>query len=108
MRDIVKHAVELIYDNDCPNIEAARVQLRKAFEEAGREAKWQEWDRAQEDAPDYVRQYGSPTVLINGKDVSGEGSAADSSCCRVYRNANGHFQGVPSIDAIRDALVNSF
>jgi hypothetical protein len=32
--------VELIYDDDCPNVEAARQQLRRAFQELGQSPAW--------------------------------------------------------------------
>lgn len=63
--------VELIFDAHCPHVEAARQQLRQVFQKLGQPPDWQEWDRAAPSSPQHVRQYGSPTILIDGKDVIG-------------------------------------
>jgi len=97
--------VELITDPDCPNVEAAREQLRQAFAAVGEVPAWDEWDRQADDAPEYARSYGSPTVLVNGRDVVGEATEADANCCRVYESENGRFQGVPAVELIVAALM---
>ncbi len=100
----MNHKVELVYDRDCPNVEAARAHLRQAFVQIGESPEWQEWDRESADAPAYVKQYGSPTVLIDGRDVAGTGTEAESNCCRVYARADGRLQGVPPVEEIQAAL----
>ncbi|QDU38800.1 hypothetical protein Mal4_31300 [Maioricimonas rarisocia] len=96
--------VELIYDSDCPNIEAARQQLRLALEQSGQPARWTEWERNAPQSPAYVRQFGSPTILVGGVDVAGTAPSAQADCCRLYANESGDLQGVPSIEAICSAL----
>lgn len=96
--------VELVYDHDCPNVEAARTQLRRALAETGQPPEWQEWDRESPAAPEYVKDYGSPTILVDGTDVAGEATEADSKCCRVYAGTDGRLQGVPSFEIISAAL----
>ena len=98
-------AVELITDPDCPHVEAARTQLRRALAALDLPAEWQEWDRARPDAPAHALRYGSPTVLVNGRDVAGDGTEADANCCRVYPSADGGVQGTPSVEAITAALL---
>lgn len=96
--------VELIYDTDCPNVEAAREQLRRAFHEVGQPANWQEWNRAASSSPEYARQYGSPTILVDGQDVTGALPQERADSCRVYRSQQDGFQRVPSVDVIAAAL----
>ena len=96
--------VELIYDSNCPNIERARAQLRTAFAHAGRTPQWREWDRGDINTPTYARAFGSPTILIDGKDAANSGHAVDASSCRVYRSADGKFSGVPALDDLVAAL----
>lgn len=96
--------VELIYDNDCPNVPPARANLIKAFAASGREARWTEWDRGAPDSPSHVRGYGSPTILVGEQDVAGCPASDGSASCRLYGNANGGFAGAPSIEAITAAL----
>jgi len=94
--------VELIYFKGCPNIKAARQQLLKAFKLAELPPEWVEWDNQAEDAPDYTRQYGSPTILVKGKDVS-QNENSDAACCRVY-NADDGMQGIPALADVQKAL----
>jgi len=96
--------IDLIYDADCPNVESARAQIRKALADAELPEQWREWERSMPDAPDFVRRYGSPTILVNGSDVAGLDADADASCCRVYIGEGGGMTGVPSVEAILAAL----
>ena len=102
--------IELIYASDCPNVNATRNLLRQALEEEHLLPGWGEWDRAAKDARSYARKYGSPTILIDGRDVAGMEDSAGANCCRVYSDEGG-LRGVPSIKmlraSIRDAVTRS-
>jgi hypothetical protein len=98
--------VELIFDSDCPNVELARANLAEALKAARREPRWREWNKSAPDAPAHARRFGSPTILINGVDVSGE-LAADADCCRLYRSRDGRFLRAPSREAILSALMHA-
>ncbi len=97
--------IELITDAACPNVEATRAVLREALDAVGFPHEWTEWDRGAESSPPYARRYGSPTVLVDGIDVSGENGAADGNCCRIYQNEAGQFLGVPSRKSVVKALT---
>jgi len=98
--------VEMIYDRDCPNVAAARGNLMKALAASGGEARWTEWERGAADSPPHVRGYGSPTVLVDGKDVAEDYAGNDGAAsCRVYRNGTGGFTGVPPVERIAAALA---
>lgn len=97
-------SIELIYDADCPNAGIAREQLLKAFAAAGLAPRWLEWDRAASDSPSYVRRYGSPTILVNGRDVADGGQHEGAGACRIYRDANGATMPVPPVEPIVAAL----
>jgi len=97
--------VEFIYDRDCPNVEAARAALREALRALRRTTVWQEWDRADKNVPDYVRAWGSPTILVDGKDIAGM-APGDASACRIYRNEQGKTRGVPDSATILSALID--
>ena len=96
--------IEMIYDLDCPNVAETRAQLLRAFARVGLPARWREWDRSDPTSPDYVRAYGSPTVLVNGEDVAGEPPAGGSPCCRVYADGSGKLRGTPTVEQIAAAL----
>ena len=97
--------VELVYDSDCPNVEATRGRLQRALQEAGLPgASWREWNRASVESPVYVRTHGSPTILVNGQDVASAPSADQGDCCRIYAEEDGQLVGVPPTEAIISAL----
>ena len=95
--------IEFIYDRDCPNVEGARAALRDALRALKRTQVWQEWDRADQKAPAYVRAYGSPTILVDGKDIAGM-PPGDASACRIYRNEQGNARGIPDSQLILAAM----
>lgn len=91
--------VDFIYDADCPNVAAARANLMRALSEAGVSPRWREHRIGDPDLPEAVRGFGSPTVLVNGRDVAGS-SRGSEICCRVYGGAR-----APSVETITAALV---
>ena len=99
--------IELIYDLDCPNIEAARSQLMKAFSQSKILPQWTEWDRSSDASPAHARQFGSPTILVDGRDVAGELPSQQSTCCRLYRNESEVIQGAPSVEVISAAMESN-
>lgn len=96
--------VEFIYDGDCPNTRAAREQLLHAFKNAGVCATWQEWEGSDPDIPDHARRYGSPTILVDGRDVSEGGLIDGSRAYRIYQHSDGTTSGVPPLERIVSAL----
>jgi mercuric ion transport protein len=96
-------SVELIYDSGCPNVAVARAQLLQAFAEAKLPPRWREWERGASGSPRYVRDYGSPTVLVNGRDVAPETHTQGADRCRIYCDG-GALQRVPPVAAITSAL----
>lgn len=96
--------IELLYIPDCPHVCAARDQLRHALELLGMSPAWVESDISATDAPIRVKGYGSPTILVNGFDVSGP-SCVSGAACRIY--VGSEVQGVPPIEAIVTALKNA-
>jgi len=99
--------VELIYDADCPNVAAARSLLIKAFTQTGVSARWREWERSASDSPDYASRYGSPTILVDGKDVAGAAPVAGAGACRVYADGDGKLSRTPPLDAVCSALLSA-
>ena len=91
--------IELIYFDGCPNLEAARANLQQALEEANVPPKWREWEQSDADAPAYVQRHGSPTILVNGRDVTGAEVVVAAASCRA--------DGAPSVEAIRAALEDA-
>ncbi len=99
--------VELIYDRDCHNVPDARIHLLQAFEETCFIPHWVEWDRCDPESPPYIRNYGSPTILVDGRDVGGSEPLDNISCCRLYVSREGGIQGSPTMEMIVSALQNA-
>jgi alkylmercury lyase len=97
--------VEIVYDADCPNVEAVRDQLRRALEDSHLPAGWREWIRGAVGNPPRVERFGSPTILVDGIDVAAD-SVVDGATCRLYANDEGGVRGVPSLQTIVSALAN--
>jgi len=97
--------VELIYDGDCPNVTAARSLMIKAFTQTGVSARWREWERGAPDSPDYAGQYGSPTILVDGKDVAGAAPVTGIGACRVYADGEGRLSRTPPLETLCAALL---
>lgn len=98
--------VELIYERTCPNIEAARARLIHAFHRSNMPAKWCEWEVSQPETPEHARQYGSPTILVDGNDVSGDDNQASSNSCRLYATGTG-YESAPTVEQIAGALIQA-
>ena len=88
--------VELVYFEGCPHAQVARDVLAAALSEIGLPEEWTEWDLADPDTPECVRRFGSPTVLVNELDVTGEGPGVSAMACRA--------DGAPGVEAVLTAL----
>lgn len=100
-----KPMVDFIYDADCPNVAAARANLLRAFADVGIAASWSEHRIGSPNAPERLRGYGSPTVLVDGRDAAG-GQPTAEVCCRLYGAPAGEPQA-PSVEQIAGALSRS-
>lgn len=98
--------VEFIYERSCPNIRNARARLIEAFQAAGMKPAWTEWEAGDPLAPERVKHLGSPTILVDGEDVTGVPVSEVPNCCRVYGFV-GADMGVPPLNAIVAALTKS-
>ncbi len=96
--------VELIYFDGCPNIADARATLIKALVELRQSVKWVEWNQNDKNCPKEYTQYGSPTILIEGKDIAPIKFTQQGNCCRVYQSKENKLEGFPSLEAIQKAI----
>jgi len=71
----------------CPLADAARSELKLALQACGIED-YEEIDILDPSAPDDLRGWGSPTILINGIDVAGQ-RKGDNASCRIYAGERG-------------------
>ena len=93
--------IELIYFKGCPNVQAARNNIKAVIDALGVNCTVQEWNQNDDNAPDYAKKYGSPTILVNGEDIAGGPSdCCAKGNCRIYSDMT----GVPSAKLIKAAL----
>lgn len=96
--------IELVYFEGCPNVEAARENLRKACSELELGTDWKEWDQNDDNIPEHLRAFGSPSILVEGTDVAGgPGDCCQEKSCRIYEGG----QNAPGVETIRAALQES-
>lgn len=104
--------IELAYDAGCPHVDQARAVLTRALQEAGVPAVWKEWCADDPASPPHIRNLGSPTVLVNGKDVApgphpwaprqqGQGPR-----CRLYQDGT-RSVGAPPVGVIVHAVLKA-
>ncbi len=94
--------VQLLSFAGCPNAVPAREALRRSLAAAGLPPRFEEIDVAASGAPEHLRGWGSPTILVNGRDIAGASPTGPS--CRIYGAENGGTRGVPPDDTIIRAL----
>ncbi len=92
--------IQLLHFQGCPNVDLARAAARDAIAAEQLDLAIEESDVEGPAAPAWARGWGSPTVLVDGEDVSGQSApvSSESSSCRLYAG------GAPSVDVIRARL----
>lgn len=91
--------VEVFYEETCPNVVGTRTNLIRAFSSAGLVPRWREYRLGAPDAPPYAQGYGSPTILVNGRDLEAR-EPDEHPACRLYAEG-----GVPRVELIERALL---
>lgn len=93
--------IQLLLFEGCPNVDAARTALRDALAAEKLEVPVEEIEVEGPDVPEWARGWGSPTILVDGKDVAGQERSEGSPCCRLYAD------GAPSVASIRARIAAS-
>ncbi len=79
MSDVI---VQFLAFEGCPLADDARANLEKALADCGMSG-YEDIDILDPGTPDDLPGWGSPTILVNGVDVTGQ-PKGDSVSCRVY------------------------
>lgn len=72
--------IDLLYFEGCPHVGEARQRVSDALATLGAARAWTEWDVTHAHTPSKYRQYGSPTVLVDGRDVAGGARGTGAGC----------------------------
>lgn len=95
--------IDILYVSGCPNLAAARAHVREALQDAGLTAVVEEVEILTQDDAQRFGMHGSPTLLIDGRDLF---PLADepSLACRLYRTT-GAVEGAPTVAELVEALA---
>lgn len=96
--------IEILHVPHCPNLDQARSRLERALDAVGMPSEVRETEVATADAAERLGMYGSPTILINGRDPFARHGNAASMACRLY-NHGGRIDGAPSVEQLADVLA---
>ncbi len=94
--------VQVLFVEGCPNVDLALARLSRAASGAGVSITIDRRAVGDEAEAQALSMRGSPTILIDGIDVT-TGAASGSLSCRLYR-AGGRIDGAPSLDELVAAL----
>jgi hypothetical protein len=99
--------IEVLYVAACPSHPAAVQLVRDVLRAEGVAADVREVLVTDENMARGLRFHGSPTILINGRDVAGEGSNHDcfGPSCRLYSGSE--HVGLPPVDLVRRAVLQA-
>ena len=95
--------IQLLWFPGCPHADIARQKLREALDGCGLPVAFEDIDVTSEGAPEALRGWGSPTILVEGRDVAGAPRPAGASC-RLYQHPDDVTRGAPPAAMIRAAL----
>jgi hypothetical protein len=97
--------VELLWWRGCPSWPQARALLRQQLAEAGLDPdSVVEREMLADGDAESERFHGSPTIRVDGRDISDPGSNPIGLTCRVYRLRDGRISALPDPADIAAAL----
>jgi hypothetical protein len=97
--------IELVWWAGCPSTEPALAELQAALQDVGIPGAEVRMTEIRTDEEAQARAFvGSPTILVDGKDVAPPGEEPVGLNCRVYRRRDGTVSPTPDPERLRDAL----
>ena len=91
--------IQFLFYKGCPWADDARESLEEALSECGLST-YEDIDIFDPKTPNELRDWGSPTILVNGEDVAGDPKGRNSPC-RLYPD------GQPSTTSIVASINNA-
>ena len=95
--------IQLLTFPGCPHALEALKALEQAISRAGLAERVEEVDTTSPLTPPGLRDWSSPTILVDGRDVGGE-IAPTGGGCRLYAHENGELRGAPQAHVLDAAL----
>ena len=99
-----KRRIEFLYWKECQSHDEALSRLRKVLTEDRIDAEIQIICVQSEEEARRLRFTGSPTILVDGKDIQPPTTTHYAMACRAYQLEDGRISPLPSEAMIRRAL----
>jgi hypothetical protein len=93
--------VRFLYSEDCPSHDEALQRLRKVLEEEGVAADVEIVQVETFEEARRERYSGSPTIIIDGRDICPTSSSQFAPACRAYVLEDGRVSPLPPVSMIR-------
>ena len=101
----MQHTIEFWFWAGCPSHPEARELLQSVVAERGVDVRVVEREVFTHEEANELRFPGSPTILVDGRDVDPAGAEARPALtCRVYRLPDGRPSPIPSREQLEEAL----
>jgi hypothetical protein len=98
--------IELLYWDGCPSYPEALELLENVLAQSGVDAQVEVHEVLSHEEAQALRFPGSPTILVDGRDVDQAGAGGEPSLsCRIYRLPDGRVSPVPSREQLEEALA---
>ena len=99
--------IEILAREDCPNRGMALVVVERVVDETGIPAQIDVVEVASDEDAEAYRVLGSPTVLVDGRDIEDPSDQPGGLTCRVYRLRDGRVSPLPDRVDVREALIEA-
>lgn len=96
--------VRFLYSEECPSHDEALRRLQKVLEEEGIDAQIEVVKVETIEEAKRESYPGSPTILIDGRDIDPIDNPQYAPSCRAYRLEDGRISPLPSIQMIRKSV----
>jgi hypothetical protein len=96
--------VQFLYYEECPSHDEALQRLRKVMKEEGIEDEIEVIQVERSEDAEKLKFVGSPTILVNGRDIVHSKNPFYALTCRAYSLEDGRISPLPSETMIRKAL----
>lgn len=87
--------IDLVFFDGCPHVDAAREALGQGLDLAGHPREWREWLSDDPALPDYAAGFGSPSIFVAHREMTGASPGPTPRACRVFRDRHGGLRSAP-------------
>ena len=98
--------IDILHVAGCPHVVSARRHMREALIAAQVHASVREVEITTADEAARLGMHGSPTILLNGRDLFPTDAEIGSRSCRLYASDDA-WAGVPSVDQLVDVIAGA-